>query len=50
MTNLNTIYNLIKKERQELTYKLNNEVIEAHKRMIDRLVKEYEERGGKRKI
>ena len=48
MTNLNTIYNLIKKERQELTYKLNNEVIEAHKRMIDKLVKEYKEGGGRR--
>ena len=50
MTSLNTIYNLIKKERQELSYKTNIYAIEAHKRMIDRLVKEYKERGGKRKV
>ena len=50
MTNLNTIYNLIKKEQQELSYKTNNDVIEAHKRMIVKLVKEYKERGGKRDV
>lgn len=47
---LTTLYNLIKKEQHELSHKVNSDVIEAHKRMIVNLVKEYKQHGGKRKL